>query len=107
LRQDSYGYTNYHFVDKFIGSGPHVEQGSPAQNAARIKAPVLMFHGTFDQTVAVGQSRLMESRLRAAGKRVTLVEFPDLDHGLSDAAARTRLLSEADAFLREAFALAP
>lgn len=107
LRQDSYGFTNYRFVDKFIGSGPHVEQGSPAQNAARIKAPVLMFHGTLDQTIAAGQSRLMETRLRGAGKRVTLVEFPDLGHGLLDAAARTRMLAESDAFLREAFGLAP
>jgi dipeptidyl aminopeptidase/acylaminoacyl peptidase len=107
LRQESEGFTNYNLVDQFIGRGAHVKEGSPAQKAAVIKAPVLLFHGTLDQNVGVGESRLMEDRLKAAGKRVTYVEFAGLDHQLGNAAARTRLLSESDAFLREAFGLAP
>jgi dipeptidyl aminopeptidase/acylaminoacyl peptidase len=105
LREESHDYSNFRFVDQFIGNGPHVRDGSPAQNAERIKAPVLLFHGTFDQNVDVEQSRLMDSRLRGAGKKVTLVEFPGLDHALDDPDARARLLSQSDTFLRSAFGL--
>ena len=58
-----------------IGDGPHVRDGSPAQHADRIKVPVLLFHGTMDRNVSIEQSRLMESRLKAAGGQVTLVTF--------------------------------
>jgi dienelactone hydrolase len=101
LRQESSHYVNGSLVSRFIGTGPHVREGSPAQNARAFKAPVLMFHGDFDQNVGIGESRLMRSSLQSAGKSVTLVEFEGLDHHLEDAAARTRLLSESDAFLRK------
>ncbi len=58
-----------------IGSGPHIEAGSPARHAAAFKAPVLLFHGDTDTNVNVGHSRLMEDRLKGAGKPVTYVEF--------------------------------
>lgn len=105
LRQQSAEYGSFTIVDKYIGQGPHVREGSPAQNAQLIRAPVLMFHGTFDLNVDIDQSRLMEKRLRSAGKQVTLIEFPNLAHGLSDASARTRMLSESDAFLRQNFGM--
>src|SRR5262245_58414673 len=38
-------YRNAFVEADFIGSGPHVKLGSPAQNAADFKVPVLMFHG--------------------------------------------------------------
>jgi dipeptidyl aminopeptidase/acylaminoacyl peptidase len=101
LRQESLHYVNGSLVSRFIGTGPHVREGSPAQNARAFKAPVLMFHGDLDQNVGIGESRLMRSSLQSAGKSVTLVEFEGLDHHLEDAAARTRLLSESDAFLRK------
>ena len=86
----------------FFGTGPHIREGSPAQNAAAIRAPVLMFHGTVDRNVGVHQARLMRDRLRSAGKAVELVEFEGLDHQLDDSEARTRMLRESDAFLRRA-----
>ncbi len=88
-----------------IGSGPHVQAGSPAQHAANFQAPVLLFHGDADLNVAVGHSRLMNERLRAAGKQVTYVEFEALDHQLDTAAARTQLLSDSDRFIRAALGL--
>lgn len=105
LRKESEPFSNFMLVDRYIGRGPHVRDGSPAQNAAAIQAPVLMFHGTMDQNVGVGESRLMADKLRGSGKTVTYVEFPGLDHQLPDAAARTRLLAESDAFLRKALGL--
>lgn len=104
-RDESRGFTNFLMVDRFIGSGPHIAEGSPARHAERIKAPVLLFHGTRDENVGVRQSRVMAERIKGAGGKVEYVEFDGLDHYLDDAAARTRLLSDSDRFLRAALRL--
>ncbi|MES2988243.1 MAG: S9 family peptidase [Pseudomonadota bacterium] len=107
LRKEAQDYTNFKQVDEFIGRGPHVKEGSPAQNAGTIKAPVLLFHGDKDLNVGVGESRLMESRLRAAGGKVEYVEFAGLDHQLDDNKARAAMLDKSDRFLRSALGIAP
>ncbi|MET3711281.1 acetyl esterase/lipase [Sphingomonas trueperi] len=105
VRTEASGYTNYALVDAFIGHGPHVREGSPAQNVDRIKAPVLLFHGDQDLNVGVGESRMMASRLRGAGKQVEYVEFKGLDHQLEDDVVRAQMLDKSDAFLRTALSL--
>lgn len=105
LREESRGYNNFKLTDAFIGTGPHIRDGSPARHADVFKAPVLMFHGDRDQNVGVGESRLMAAKLKAAGKSVEFVEFKGLDHQLDDSDARTQLLSKSDAFLRTAMKL--
>lgn len=105
LREESRGFTNFQIVDQIVGNGPHIEEGSPSRHADAFKVPVLLFHGDMDQNVDVRESRLMASKLKAAGKAVDYVEFAGLDHQLRDAAARTRLLSQSDAFLRKALGL--
>ncbi|EZP53358.1 alpha/beta hydrolase family protein [Sphingomonas sp. RIT328] len=105
LREESRNYTDYAMVDAFVGRGPHVEAGSPARHADAITAPVLLFHGDKDRNVGVAESRLMAARLKSAGRKAELVEFPGLDHQLDDAAARTTLLSRSDAFLRASLGL--
>lgn len=92
-------------IRDFIGSGPHIQEGSPAQNASAIKAPVLMFHGDLDVNVRVVEAKLMEDRLKAAGKSVTLHLYPKLDHGLYDDEARADMLSKSHAFLRTTIGL--
>lgn len=105
LRTDSLDYTNGVTISKMIGQGPHVREGSPAQNAAAIMAPVLMFSGDRDLNVDVTHPRLMKNKLEGAGKQVTYVEFTGLDHYLVDGASRTRMLSESDAFIRKALGM--
>ena len=105
LREEHRNFYDYYLVDKFIGKGPHVLEGSPAQNAASIKAPVLIFHGDKDVNVGIGESRLMEGKLKSAGKSVELIEFKGLEHQLEDPAARTTLLMRSDAFIRKALGL--
>lgn len=106
LRSDRLRYSDYAIVNDMIGNGPHVSQGSPAQNAAVFQAPVLMFHGDWDMNVDIDQAQRMESRLKSAGKKVELVTFPGLSHSLVDSEARKRLLVQSDAFLRENLGLA-
>jgi dipeptidyl aminopeptidase/acylaminoacyl peptidase len=105
LGEESRDYANHKLVLQEIGEGPQVVEGSPARNAGRIIAPVLMFHGDKDQNVDVEESKFMAEKLRDAGKQVDLVIFPGLDHQLPSAEARTRLLSQSDAFLRKALRL--
>ncbi|HEX8400299.1 MAG TPA: S9 family peptidase [Allosphingosinicella sp.] len=105
LKEESRGWTNFALVRDFIGSGPHVREGSPAQNASSIKAPVLMFHGTLDRNVGIRESQLMKNRLQDAGKKVVLVEYQKLDHYLEDSAARTDMLRRSDAFLKSSLGL--
>lgn len=105
LRSEFLNFTNYLQVSAFIGKGPHVTEGSPAQNASAIKAPVLLFHGDLDANVGIGESRLMERKLKAAGRSVELIEFKGLDHQLDDDMARTQMLGKADDFLRASLGL--
>jgi dienelactone hydrolase len=105
LREELRYQRNYLIMDRYIGNGPHVDAGSPARHADRFQAPVLLFHGNADVNVNSAESELMESRLKAAGKQVTYVEFDNLDHQLDNTAARSRMLSESDRFLRRALGL--
>lgn len=104
VREEARFFTNFPQVSAMIGQGAHVREGSPLQNVAQIKAPVLLIHGDKDDNVGVGESRAMAGKLRGAGKKVDYVEFAGLDHQLDDAAARTELLSKSDAFLKAALA---
>lgn len=105
LKEESRGYTNFRIMENYIGVGPHIDEGSPARHVDRFKAPVLMFHGDLDMNVSVQESRLMESRLKAAGKSVTYVEFQNLEHQLDSSAARTKMLADTDRFLRRVLAV--
>lgn len=107
LRDDAMDYTNGLQVKEYVGSGPHLREGSPAQNAKAIAAPVMLFHGTLDMNVPVAQSRLMNDRLGDAGKKRELVVYPGLDHDLNESAARADMLRRSDRFLREALGLPP
>lgn len=100
LKAESFGWTDYELEKRRIGTGPEVRDASPAQNADKIKVPVMLIHGTQDANVGYGESTLMAAKLRAAGGKVELISFPGLDHQLEDADARKRLLLESDAFLK-------
>lgn len=105
LREEARFYTSYKRVDAFIGRGAHINEGSPAQNAAKIKAPVLMFHGDQDDNVGISESRLMLSRLKAVDGKAELVVFQGLDHQLDDSKSRADMLEKSKAFLWNALGL--
>jgi dipeptidyl aminopeptidase/acylaminoacyl peptidase len=105
LKSESLNWSDNMLRSDFIGSGDHIREGSPAQNAQKIKAPVLLVHGTLDANVNFNQSTTMASRLRAAGGKVQLITFEGLDHQLPDSTARTKLLGESDAFLQSTLGL--
>ena len=93
--------SGYFYVSQLIGDGPHVREGSPLQNAEKIKAPVLLFHAAFDRNVSIEESQRMAQRMKALGGRCELVTWDDLDHYLEDSQARTLMLRKSEAFLRQ------
>jgi dipeptidyl aminopeptidase/acylaminoacyl peptidase len=93
LKEEAQFYVNADLVVKEIGSGPHIQQGSPLRNAAAITAPVLLVHGKMDANVFYAQSQKMDAALRGAGKQSELISFDGLDHGLDDSNARTQMLT--------------
>jgi dipeptidyl aminopeptidase/acylaminoacyl peptidase len=96
--------SSYFAMREFLGSGTQLHEGSPAENATRIRVPVLIFHGTSDRNVPFAQSEKMDRALTAAGVKHEFVKFDGLDHHLDDSAARAELLRRSDTFLRAAFA---
>jgi dipeptidyl aminopeptidase/acylaminoacyl peptidase len=99
LTEQSSGFTDYRLTRQFVGTGPHLDQGSPLRNVERITAPVLLFHGTRDVNVDVRHSQQMDRALRSAGKRSELMTFEGLEHDLGDSQARIRMLDRIAAFL--------
>ena len=102
LRSEYLHFTNFKLVDAQIGQGDHVRSGSPALNAAKIIAPVLIFHADHDLNVDIEQSRTMVSALKSAGKKVEFVEYKGFDHQIDDSAARADMLAKSAAFLKRA-----
>ncbi|MFC0676666.1 alpha/beta hydrolase family protein [Lysobacter korlensis] len=100
VKSDARDYTNSHNVSEYIGSGPHVTEGSPLQNAGRFKAPVLMFHGDLDLNVRVRHARAMDAKLKSEGKASELVVYEGLEHQLADSNARALMLDRIGGFLK-------
>jgi dipeptidyl aminopeptidase/acylaminoacyl peptidase len=100
LKEQHRQWSDFLVVSRQVGEGPHVREGSPALNAAKIKVPVLLFHGEMDRNVLIRQSKEMADHLAAAGVPHELITWPDLDHQLDDSSVRAEMLRKSDAFLR-------
>ncbi len=100
LKEQDRGYTSYRVTRDFIGSGPHIIEGSPARNAAKITAPVMLFHGDLDRNVAVIQSQLIADELKDAGRPAEMFIHKGLDHYLEDSTVRAEMLEKSATFLK-------
>jgi dipeptidyl aminopeptidase/acylaminoacyl peptidase len=76
-----------------------LDETSPAAQAARADAPILLLHGRDDTVVPFEQSRIMADALARAGKPHELIELSGEDHWLSRAETRRRMLAETVRFL--------
>ena len=105
LKDEHRNWSDHDIVERMIGDGPHVREGSPLRNVSRLEAPVLLFHGTFDRNVSYLQSKDMAAACSAAHARCELVTFDGLDHQLDDSSARTQLLRKSDDFLKQSLTI--
>jgi dipeptidyl aminopeptidase/acylaminoacyl peptidase len=99
LKQDSANFTSARMVEDFVGSGPHIVEGSPLRHAEKIQAPVLLAHGDMDRNVRFWHSQKMTDALQDAGKKVEFLQYKGLNHQLDDSTARTDLLTHVGALL--------
>lgn len=99
LKEESRGWSNFSLVGKTLGEDTRA--ASPAENAAKIKVPVLLVHGKMDRNVGYGESRHMDKSLQSAKVPHEFLSFEDLDHQLDDSAARAEMLRKSEAFLRK------
>jgi len=107
LKEQHRDWSDSREVNRFVGSGPHIEAGSPLRHVNDIKVPVLLVHGTMDANVEVRQSREMAAALKSSGSPVTYLEFEGLDHYLEDSSVRTTMLQRSAEILTAAFASSP
>lgn len=56
---------------------------SPLYRIGKNLPPMLLIHGTKDETVDVSQSKAMTAALQGAGAKAELLLIPDVDHGLT------------------------
>ena len=105
LKEEHRNWTDFELVSRYVGEGSHLREGSPIENAADIKVPVLLFHGGHDRNVGIGESKRMAARLTATGGHSELITWDDLDHQLEDSEARARMLRRSDEFLRQALGM--
>jgi len=99
IKEEARDFADYRFMKDYVGSGPHVAEGSPLRRAAEIKSPVLLVHGDHDVNVSVPQSDRMAAALKSAGKQVEYLRFDRLDHYLDDSNARIQMLTKIGQFL--------
>ena len=93
-------FTNYDIVKKQIGDDfSKLWDVSPQKHANKIKAPVLLIHGTKDRVVRVDQSEDMFDELQDEDKRVEYVEIDKADHYLSNNEHRLQTFRAMDKFL--------
>lgn len=92
-------------METLVGDRRHDEARlnatSPAKNADRIRVPVLLGHGTRDDTVSISQSEAMARSLRRAGVPVELHIYDDELHWFLDDRKQADFLTKvADFFTR-------
>ena len=92
IKREAQNYTSARLVEKEIGSGPHVVEGSPLRHVAAISAPVLLVHADMDLNVNIEHSDKMNEALKNAGKQVEYIRINGLDHYIDDSVQRTNML---------------
>jgi dienelactone hydrolase len=81
------------------GNAPSLESLSPLSYAASVKMPILIAHGTADQTVPADQSERLHDALTRLGTPHAFVEYPGEDHTMHDPAHEADFLNRVGAFL--------
>jgi dienelactone hydrolase len=96
----SLGYFRRYFGADRLGDGTLGER-SPALQAAKAEAPILLIHGKDDTVVPLAQSQAMQTALNKAGKPTDLIVLDGEDHWLTSGATRLQMLKATMAFVEK------
>jgi len=80
-------------------AGANLKDVSPVRHAGEVGIPVLLMHGTKDETVPYRQAEEFVKAMKKAGKPLEFIEFKDADHSFESSADRIKFLSAVEAFL--------
>jgi dipeptidyl aminopeptidase/acylaminoacyl peptidase len=69
--------------------------------AERLKAPVLLAYGGFDQRVSIKNGTALRAALDRLGKKYEWVVYPEEGHGLGDDKNRFDFYRRVELFLRQ------
>ena len=88
------------YLKAAVGEDPiEVRARSPAHNAERIEAAVMLVHGGQDQRVPLAQAKAMRTALRAAGRPVEVWHVESMEgHGFGQRENRREMYTEMLAF---------
>ncbi|MDT0603383.1 MULTISPECIES: prolyl oligopeptidase family serine peptidase [Thalassotalea] len=76
-----------------------LKENSAIYHLNKIKAPILLLHGTHDTQVRLNQSKEFYEKAKSAGLKVKYVEFKHGTHYLDESENRLKAFGELDAFL--------
>lgn len=95
------------FVEKTIGN-PHVDDDvelmksvSPINHVDKMKAPILLLHGSYDTQVPIKQTREFYEKAKSAGVDIKNVEYKYGTHYLDENSNRLSAFEEIGEFLEE------
>lgn len=77
----------------------NLKGASPVRRADEVGVPVLLMHGTDDETVPYRQAEEFVKAMKKAGKPLEFIEFKDVDHDIEKSADRIKFLNAVEAFL--------
>lgn len=72
------------YLERVLGDEAAMAAQSPVAHVARLKAAVLIAHGTADRRVPFSQARLLRKALERHGKPYEWLEFAGEEHGFYD-----------------------
>lgn len=72
---------------------------SPVRRAGEVGIPVLVMHGTDDETVPYRQAEEFVKAMRKAGKPFEFIEFKDVGHQIEKSVDRIKFLNAVETFL--------
>ena len=88
------------YLKEVIGENPDDQKKrSPAYNAAKIKADILIIHGGKDQRAPLQQAKSLKKALDAAGKKYQWFVLPNEGHGYYDESNRLKVYTKVLEFL--------
>ena len=111
LLEDFQWYRSEEFNRPTLGSawddGKKLDETSPLHNAERIRAPVLIAHGSEDPIVHMRHATMMASTLEKAGKEVELYIYEGDVHGFIYAKSRIDFYTRLATFFEKHLAPTP